>query len=131
PGDEEAYREALDVPLPRPRQRLVEVVLVEHELARRRRVRTEVREVGIAAELDGQSTRGPRGQIAGHDPRRPPVEGERRDAHPAVADRNEARHAGLVLPHEQLDRVAPIGGRLPARTARPRHRPTGLTAELA
>ena len=41
-GDDEARREAQDVPLPRPRERLVEVVDVEDEVAFRRGEQAEV-----------------------------------------------------------------------------------------
>ena len=50
-GDLEAGGEPLDVPLPRTRQGLVEVVDVEDELAVRGREGAEVREVGVTAEL--------------------------------------------------------------------------------
>jgi hypothetical protein len=47
----DARAEALHVPLPRPREGLVEVVQVEDELAVRCREPAEVRHVGVAAEL--------------------------------------------------------------------------------
>ena len=55
PGDREARHQALDVPLPRPGQRLVEVVDVEHQPPIRGGEAAEVRQVGIAAELDVQA----------------------------------------------------------------------------
>ena len=54
-GQHEARRQALEVPLERSRQRLVEVVDVEQQLALGRAVQAEVREVGVAAELHGQA----------------------------------------------------------------------------
>jgi hypothetical protein len=48
-GDLEAGDQALDVPLPRARQRLVEVVEVEDQVAVGRGEAAEVREVRIAA----------------------------------------------------------------------------------
>ena len=69
-GDQHADREALDVPLPRARQRLVEVVDVEDEPSLGRRVEAEVREVRVAAALHDEA--GPRsgGEVGRHDQRR-------------------------------------------------------------
>ena len=64
--DREARREALDVVLERARQRLVEVVEVEQQLPLRRGERAEVRQVGVAAQLDLQA--GPRGVLRGPPP---------------------------------------------------------------
>ena len=89
PGDLEARREPLHVPLPRTGERLVEVVHVEDQPSLGRAEHPEVRQVGIAADLDVQSGARCAGQVRGHDERRTPVEGERRDHHPAVADRHE------------------------------------------
>ena len=71
----------------------------------------EVRQVGVAAELDGQT--GGRGvrEIGGHDLRRAAVEGERRDHHPPVPDRHQVGLAGEVLLLEQPHRVRARGGR--------------------
>jgi len=49
--DLEAGREALDIPLERARERLVEVVGVEDEVAFRRREAAEIGEVRVAREL--------------------------------------------------------------------------------
>ena len=54
-ADQHAHREPLDVPLPRARQRLVEVVDVEDEPSLGRGVEAEVREVGVAAALDDEA----------------------------------------------------------------------------
>ena len=54
PGDLKAGGEALDVPLPWPREGLVEVVDVHDQAAIGRGEDAEVREVGIAAGLDPQ-----------------------------------------------------------------------------
>ena len=51
PGDGEAGREPLDVPLPRPGKGLVEVVDVEDQPALRRGERTEVHQVRVATHL--------------------------------------------------------------------------------
>ena len=108
--DLEACRKALHVPLQRPRQRLVEVVDVEHEGALGGSKAAEVGEMGVAAQLDLQ-TRARRGrEIGGHDRRRAPVERERRREHPAVADRQELRHARDALLLEDPHRF-PVRGR--------------------
>ena len=54
-GDDDAGGQALDVPLPGGREGLVEVVDVEDLVALRRGEGAEVREVGVAAGLDGQA----------------------------------------------------------------------------
>ena len=94
-GDREARGHPFHVVLERPGKRLVEVVQVEQEAPFGRAEDAEVRQVRVAAQLDGE-TRG-RGvlQVRGHDLRRAPVEGERRDHHPAVAHRHEVGLAGL------------------------------------
>ena len=55
PRDLKTGGEALDVPLPRPRQGLVEVVDVHHQTAIGGGEGAEVREVGVAARLDPQA----------------------------------------------------------------------------
>ena len=54
----DAGRQALHVPLPGSRVGLVEVVAIEDELALGRPEDAEVREVGVAAELGGESRAG-------------------------------------------------------------------------
>ncbi len=105
-GDREARRQALEVPLPRARRRLVEVVDVEDELPLRRAEHAEVGEVRIPAELDAETRVRSSREIRGHDQRPTAVERERRDEHPAVPNRDELRHAGDGLLLEQPDRVA-------------------------
>jgi hypothetical protein len=53
------------------------------------------------------------GEVGGHDLGRAPVEGERRDHHPAMADRHQVRLTGGVLLLEQGDRVGTVRGGLP------------------
>ena len=75
--DREARDEALEVPLERAWERLVEVVHVEHEPPVGGGIAAEVRQVRVAAELHVQPRpRHPR-QIRGHDVRRAAVERER------------------------------------------------------
>ena len=113
PGDGEARDEPLDVPFERPRQRLVEVVEAEHELAVGGGKAAEVREVRVAAELRVEARPRPAREIGGHQVGGAAVERERRHQHAAVADRHELGHAGLGLLLEQLDRVGAMRGRLP------------------
>ncbi len=120
--DRHARCEALDVPLPRARQRLVEVVRVEDESPVGRRVRAEVHQVRVAAELGGDPAHGRPRKVGGHDGRRPAEEGERRRGHPPVADRDEVGDALAPLTFEDGDRVEPVGGRRPRGVALPRHR---------
>ena len=71
-GDDEARRQALEVELERPGEGLVEVVDVEEQVAFRRCEQPEVRQVRIAAELDGdvRPRSGRRGPMPSAVPRR-------------------------------------------------------------
>ena len=111
-GDQHARRQALDVPLPGARERLVEVVDVEHEPALGRREHAEVRQVSVAAALHVQPRARRSREVVGHDLGRATVEGERRHEHPAVADRHELGDARARLVLEQSDRVGAICVRL-------------------
>ncbi len=108
-GDRKAGNEALHVPLERARQGLVEVVDAEHQAAVGGGIETEVREVGIAAELNHQP--GPRRsrQIGGHQQGTAPVERKRRREHPAVSQRHQVSKAALRLLFEKGDRVGTVG----------------------
>ena len=50
-GDRDARHQPLEVPLERSRERLVEVIDAEHELAVRRSEDSEIAEMGVTAEL--------------------------------------------------------------------------------
>ena len=121
-GDDEARHEALDVPLERRRQRLVEVVEVEHELGdpapRTRRSSTDAhrRSTARASPSSGCAT------DRRHDRGAPAVERERRDDHPPVTDRHELGHARRVLLLEDADRVGTVIGRRPLAVRLQRHR---------
>src|SRR5712691_10178050 len=78
-GDLEAGREALDIPLERAREGLVEVVEVEDEIALRRCEAAEIGEVGVAGELGREPGSRRRGEVMGHHDCRPAEERERRD----------------------------------------------------
>ena len=104
-GDLEAGRKALDVPLPRPRDRLVEVVDVEDELALGRLEEAEVHEVGVAAELSAQPALRRPVQIRGHEQRPAAIERARRDEHAPIADGDEFGDPVGRLLLEQADRA--------------------------
>ena len=116
--DLEARREALDVPLPRPRQRLVEVVDVEDEPPLRRLEEAEVHEVRVAAQLGREPGVGRPGQVRRHEQRAAPVEGAGRDEHAPVADGHQLRDPVGRLLLEQADRVRPAGAAPPSARAR-------------
>ena len=86
-----------------------------------RREGAEVGQVRVAAELGVQPGTRAAGQIGRHQVRSAAVEGERRDEHPAVADRHQLGHARLRLLLEQLDRVGPVRRRLPLGVRAARH----------
>ena len=105
-GDLEARREAFEVPLERPGQRLVEVVDVEDEIPLGRGEAAEVRQVCVAAKLSFQARpRCPR-EVVRHDRGRTPIEGERGDEHASVTDRDQLWHPRGPLPLEQRNGVA-------------------------
>ena len=67
-------------------------------------------------------------QVRRHDLGRAPVEGERRDHHPAMPHRHQIRLPGGVLLLKQADRVRTVRGRLPLRMARQSRPIPGLQA---
>ena len=111
--DREARRHPLHVVLERPGQRLVEVVQVEQQPPLGRGERAEVRQVRIAAQLGLQPGHRRVLQVRRHDLGRAPVEGERRDHHPAVAHRHQVRLPGGVLLLQQARPGPAVRGRAP------------------
>ncbi len=122
PGEHEAGGEALEVPLERARQRLVEVVDVEQERALRRGEHPEVHEVGVAAELHRQRRPRQRGQVHRHHGGGAAEEGERRREHPPVAEGDEVREPAGVLRLEDVDRAPAVGRGAPRRVRPPGER---------
>ncbi len=112
--DGEARGHARDVVLERAGQRLVEVVEVEEQGALGRGEDAEVGEVRVAAELRREAGPGRVLEVGGHDPRRPAVEGERRDQHAPVAHGHQVGLASGVLFFQQRDRIGAVRRRLPA-----------------
>ncbi len=121
PGHFHARGEPLHVPVPRSRERLVEIVDVEHHAPLGGAEHSEVREVRVAAELSPEPRARGGGQIGGHHARGAPVERERGDQHPTVADRHQLGRAGLRLLLQQRDRIGPLGERSPGRVTGARH----------
>ena len=117
--DLEAGREPLHVPLPRAGERLVEVVDVEQHLPLGRAEQAEVRQVGVTAQLHGDPAYRGRRQVGRHDQRGAPVEGERRDQHPPVADRDQVGYPARRLLFEQRDRIGAVRSGLPSSVTRP------------
>ena len=124
PGEHQAGRQPLEVPLPRPDGRLVEVVHVEHDDAARRPVEPEVHAVGVAAELRADAGRGRDQQVVGHHVGGTTEVGERRRRHAVDADRHEVRCPPAVGSLEAGDGIESITGRRPGRVARSRRRPS-------
>ena len=119
-GDDDARGEPLDVPLPGRRQRLVEVVGVEHERPLGRPEEPEVGQVGVAAGLHDDVGAGRDREVEGHHRGRAAVVGEGRLGHARVAQRHEVGQAVLLLLLEDGDGVA-AGPRLEGGVAGPGH----------
>nr|WP_231907587.1 hypothetical protein [Oerskovia enterophila] len=111
--DLEARDEPLEVPLEGAAVRLVEVVDVEDQRALGGCEPAEVREVRVAAELDGQVRARPGAEVGRHDRGRPPVEREGGGGHASHAERDERRDPARVLGLEDRDGVATVGRRRP------------------
>lgn len=112
-GEDEAGGEALDIPLPRGGEGLVEVVNVEDLATLGGGEGTEVKKVAVAASLGAQAGRGGGGQVGGHVEGGAAVESEGGLGHAAVADGDEPGNAPLVGLREQGDGVGAVGGWAP------------------
>ena len=130
-GNREARDQALDIPFPWPRQRLVEVVDVEDEVSFWRCEQTEVAQVRVAAQLDVQAGMRLPGQVGRHDERSAAKEGERRGQHSAVSDgQQQLTDPRSVLRLQQCDGVWAVFVGDEVRQSRPRHRRPAGTTEL-
>ncbi len=125
-GNGEAGRQALDVPLERGRERLVEVIDVEDQVAVGRGKHAEVQQVRVTAGLHPDVGRGGMGEIPCHRRRRAAEVGERRGDHAPVPDRHKIRYPGLGLLLENGDRVRPVRRRLPLSMTRAGHEPAAF-----
>ena len=108
-----ACDQALDVPLERAGQGLVEVVEAEHEPPVRSGVHAEVRQVRVPAELHGQVRARGAGEVRRHQVGGASVERERRREHARVPKGDQLRHPRHCLFLQQGHGVRPVGRRLP------------------
>ena len=119
-ADHEARGHPLHVPLPRPRERLVEIVQIEQHLTFRRAETPKLDRCASPQSCTLIPLVGVPGQVIGDHDRRPAIERERRDRHPAVPDRHQVGEPGLSLLLEERDQIGSVGGGLPARVGRAR-----------
>ena len=116
-GDGEACRQALDVPVERRRERLIEVVDVEDQPPVGRGEHAEIQQVRVTAGLHPDISRGRVREIPCHRRRRAAEVGKRRGGHAPIADRDQIRYPGPGLLLENGDRVGPVLRRCPLRVA--------------
>ena len=113
PSDLQAGRQALHVPLPRADRGLIEVVDVEDQLAARVSRTSRSSTGGRHRRAGRPARRSAWSKVRGHDQRRAAVEGERRDPHASVTDRDELGDPLLRLLLQEVDRVeAHVGSEL-------------------
>ena len=112
-GQDEARGQPFDVPFPRGREGLVQVVDVEDDPPFRRREGAEIHQVAVAARLHAHAGRRGAGQVGGHVERRPAIERERRPQHASVANGDQLGNAAFVGGLHELHRIATVRGRLP------------------
>ena len=129
-GDLQARRQALDVPLPRPGMGLVEVVDVEDQAgAPGRRTPRSCDRWASPQSLDDDTGARRAREVARHRQRRAAVEGERRDRHPSVADRQQFRYPGSRLAFQHGNGIRSPGSRRELRMARSRDRCAGCLSQ--
>jgi hypothetical protein len=109
----DARREAFDVPFPRSRERLVEVVDVEDEVPLGGCEHAEVGKVCVATRLHAVPRHRRASKVVGHELRRTAQEREGRHQHPRVAHGHEVRDAGRVRRLETRHGIGPSGIGLP------------------
>ena len=126
--EHERRGEPLDVPLPRRRQCLVEIVDVEDDVALRRREAAEVQQMAIAAGLHAYPCLGRGRKISRHHAGGAAIEGERRNQHPSIPHRQQFRQPLGVRNLQLRDRIGAVRGLLPNPMRRPRH---GIAQQLA
>jgi hypothetical protein len=114
-GKDEARGQALDVPLPRSGERLIEIVDVEDDPPFRRGKIAEVHQMAVAARLHAQPGCRRGREIRRHVERRPAIESERRVQHAAVANRNQLGKSPLVRFLQQTHRIRTAARRFPDR----------------
>ena len=108
-ADLDARSKAFDVPFPRAGCGFVEVVDIEHEMARGAREDAEVRDVRVADALHLDAADRLRGEVVCRDDGCAAEERERRGGHALVAERHELGYAGGGLSIYKLDGVCSVG----------------------
>jgi hypothetical protein len=121
PVHREAGRQALQVPLERRGQRLVEIVDIEHRRTLGGGEGAEIGQMAIAARLHDQPADRRDSQVLGHDCGGAAEEGEGRLAHPLVAQRQQAGDAMAAGLDQRSHRVAPGGRGYPFSLRAARH----------
>ncbi len=94
--DDKTGGQAVDIPLPRGRKRLIQVVNVEDDPPLWSREASEIAQMSITARLYAKARGGCAGQVHRHVERRAAIEGVRRRQHPAVAQRDQLGDSPLV-----------------------------------
>ena len=109
---DEAGGEALDVVLEGATDGFVEVVDVEDEAAVGGGEGSEVKDVGIAAELGGDAGVGMAGEVGGHDGDCAAKEAEGTSGHALILDGDEAGNAAAHGGTEEFEGIVGAGGEL-------------------
>ena len=104
-GNRGARGQPLDVPLPRPRENLVEIVDCENEVALGRREQAEIHQMHVAAGHHLEISARRVCQIARHDCGASPQESERRGQHTCHPHRHQLLNAGSILRLKDRNRI--------------------------
>jgi hypothetical protein len=111
PGNDGARRQALQVPFPRPRHRLVEVVDPKHQASFCRSKYAEVRNMHISAGLNIKTADGRCAEILRHDSGSASEKCERGREHSSIADGDEFLEAALGLAFQERHRILARSGK--------------------
>lgn len=110
PGEDEAGRQALQVPFPGARRRLVEVIDIHHDPVIAGTVQPEIPSVRVTAQLCVQTAARPRGQVSGHQAGTSAEESERRGKHPPNPQGDQLRQPAPIACLHKLRHRGPGGG---------------------
>src|SRR5437016_5178850 len=105
PCNDDAGGKPLDIPLPGTWKRLIKVIHIENLIPFRCSVDAKVTEMSITTDLHLQTCNRSRGEILGHNHRRPTQKAKGRGGHATVADRQQLCLPEKILLLEQADRV--------------------------
>ena len=128
-GHHEAGGETLEVPFPGRDRGFVEVVYIEHQPALGRRETAEVEAMTVAARLDPQAAAGCARQVGRHYGGAPAQEGEGRDLHAGIAQRQQFLQPRPALFDQHVDGVAAVAGGRPRGMASALATPAQVAAE--